>query len=97
MIGVVMHWLIKNTSPCQHVAELQSQALDRRLSWRERLDLRLHYLICLWCKRYEAQLRLLRRAVRRHAHAERCAEAGGPALSTTARARIQQALGQDPK
>ena len=47
------------TPACREIARLASESLDRPLTWRERLDMRLHYAICYLCRRYEDQLRLL--------------------------------------
>ena len=49
---------------CKHATELMSQGLDRRLTWGERLGLRLHLFICIGCRRTIAQFRFLRVAVR---------------------------------
>ena len=47
---------------CKHATELMSQGLDRRLTWGERLGLRLHLFICIGCRRTIAQFRFLRQA-----------------------------------
>ncbi len=47
---------------CRHVARLVSQSMDLKLSWRQRLAMRVHLWYCIWCRRYAAQLRFLRRA-----------------------------------
>ncbi|MFN0066459.1 MAG: hypothetical protein ACKVYV_02385 [Limisphaerales bacterium] len=51
--------------PCTVVARLASEALDRRLTWRERGCLRFHGLICRWCRRYARQLAWLHAAAPR--------------------------------
>jgi hypothetical protein len=50
---------------CKEASALMSQALDRRLSLRERLSLRLHLAICEGCRRFERQMAFLRSACRR--------------------------------
>ncbi|HLF97550.1 MAG TPA: zf-HC2 domain-containing protein [Methylococcaceae bacterium] len=45
---------------CQKASQLLSQSLDRPLSFRERLSLRLHLLMCDACRRFAKQLRSLR-------------------------------------
>ena len=50
---------------CKQVSELVSQSLDRRLSLRERLGVRMHLLMCDMCRRYRRQLLFLSRASRR--------------------------------
>lgn len=49
---------------CKEASELVSQSYDRRLSWGERLGLRLHLAICSACTRFARQLRFLRAAAR---------------------------------
>ncbi len=51
---------------CKHATELMSQELDRKLSWRERMALRLHLMMCNGCHRYRKQMEFLRRAMRRY-------------------------------
>ncbi|MEO6739757.1 MAG: hypothetical protein ABIP20_05855, partial [Chthoniobacteraceae bacterium] len=41
---------------CHDMSRLSSQALDARLPWTTRFRMRIHYLICAWCRRYRAQL-----------------------------------------
>ena len=50
---------------CKEVTHLVSQGLDRRLSPGERLRMRLHFLICSGCTRFQRQMAFLRLAVKR--------------------------------
>lgn len=47
---------------CQQTSRLLSQSLDRPLSFRERLALRLHVSMCGACRRFARQLRFINRA-----------------------------------
>lgn len=47
---------------CKETAVLVSRACDRRLSWGERLAVRLHLFICDGCRQFVRQLRFLRSA-----------------------------------
>ena len=68
---------------------LMSESLERRLSMREWLTLRLHLLVCAWCARYLRQIRFLRSVLRgRQAITDELA----PSLATDARERIANAL-----
>jgi len=49
---------------CKQASQLLSQSLDRRLSLKERMNLRFHLLICDVCKRFGYQLDMMRKAVR---------------------------------
>lgn len=51
---------------CKQASELLSQGLDRPLSAREKLGLRLHLLICSGCCNTRKQFAFLRQALRRH-------------------------------
>jgi hypothetical protein len=75
---------------CREASRLQSEALDKKLSFSRRVGLRLHLLICKWCRRYGKQIRFLRSA------AEQCpdhlTEAVPQKLSAEARERIRERL-----
>jgi predicted anti-sigma-YlaC factor YlaD len=71
---------------CKETSLLASQSLDRRLSWRERIVLRLHLLFCDACRTFANQVAFLRAAARRFG---RGANAPEPLrLSQDARERI---------
>lgn len=50
---------------CKEATRLVSEGLDRRLSFGQRVALRLHLAICDGCTNFNRQLRFLRRAVAR--------------------------------
>jgi hypothetical protein len=47
---------------CREATALQLQQADRTLVWHERLSLRTHQFICLACRRFEVQARLMEQA-----------------------------------
>jgi hypothetical protein len=49
---------------CRETTHLVSQGLDRELAFGERVALRLHFAICLGCRRAGRQMAFLRKAVR---------------------------------
>lgn len=49
---------------CRESSRLISQGLDRDLAFGERVALRVHFAICLGCRRASRQMAFLRRAVR---------------------------------
>ena len=75
---------------CKEVSLLLSRSCDQRLTWRERLAVRLHLLYCQGCARLKQQLKFLRAAGQRLAQQE--AMPDGPLLSHPARSRIRAAL-----
>ena len=75
---------------CREVTRLQSDALDRNLPFSKRIGLRLHLLVCSWCRRYGKQVRFLREAM--HDHPDELCEASSQGLSPEARERLKRAL-----
>ena len=75
---------------CQQATRLQSEAMDRRLSFFEKFGLRLHLILCKWCRRYGEQLRFLRFAARECQEHE--SGQGPHGLTAEARERIKQKL-----
>ncbi len=69
---------------------MQSDALDQSLSPAKRMGLRLHVLICKWCRRYGEQIRFLSEAARKHP--DELAAAVPQKLSDEARDRIKRRL-----
>ena len=49
---------------CREVHRLVSEGMDRELSLVERTRTRLHLLVCVSCTRFDAQMGLLRQAMR---------------------------------
>jgi len=96
-----MNWLVKivkalvsglvDLSPgCKTATRLQSEALDGKLPLRQRFGLRVHLLLCKWCRRYGKQITFLRNAA--HGHPDEMAEPAPQKLSGEARERIKQRL-----
>jgi len=53
---------------CRDITRLVSESLDRKLSWLERLQVRVHLSFCVGCTRFATQLHFLRRAFRSRFH-----------------------------
>ena len=51
---------------CREASRLQSQAMDRDLSFGERVSLRLHMSVCDACTAVNRQLAFLRKAVKQY-------------------------------
>ncbi|HEX9181957.1 MAG TPA: zf-HC2 domain-containing protein [Burkholderiales bacterium] len=49
---------------CKETMRLVSQGLDRELALGERVALRVHFAMCLGCRRASRQMTFLRRAVK---------------------------------
>jgi len=50
---------------CKQASKLVSQSLDRPLTWSEKIQLKLHLLICNPCTQFKRQLNMLRTAMQR--------------------------------
>lgn len=48
---------------CRHATLLASQSMEKRLSLRQRIALRLHLLMCDACTQFARQLQVLRKAI----------------------------------
>ncbi len=75
---------------CKQTSLLVSQSLDRPLTWRERWAVRVHLLICVYCRRFTQQLKLIRRYMERWQ--QQVAEGEDIQLSLAAKERITQQL-----
>ena len=83
-------WVWKNTMTCKEISRLASQQLDVRLPLLTRLRMRLHFLICAWCRRYVKQVRLVRQVTPKYE--DKVEVASGKSLSSDAKQRMKQAL-----
>jgi len=87
----IRYWLLRTLPTCQQTVEKISQSMERRLSFKERVDLKLHLWICVWCQWYLEHLHLIRRTAR--AQNEVAPETMSSAsLSNEARERIRRRL-----
>lgn len=78
------------TPSCKEVARLASESMERKLTFFERLRMKLHYGICYWCQRYDDQVHIIHEAV--HEHGDEISECCGDAnanLSEDCKARLK--------
>ena len=83
-------WVWNHTPNCAEMSRLASRALEQPLPLSLRFRMHLHYLICVWCKRYFKQLTFLHAAAPRFD--EHAAVPTGRSLSAEAKLRIVQRL-----
>ena len=60
----VRFWLLRRLPACKQTVEIISQSMERPLSVRERVLLKLHLWVCMWCLWYMEHLQLMRDALR---------------------------------
>jgi len=85
-----LSWIWEHTPNCAEMSRLASQSLDGPLPLRIWLKTKLHYVICIWCKRYMKHLKFLHVATPQfdeHAHL-----LSNRTLSVAAKQRIVQRL-----
>jgi len=87
----IRYRLLRTLPTCQQTVEKISQSMERSLTLRERINLKLHLWICAWCQWYMEHLHIIRKTAR--------AKAGEPpeivsstGLSNEARERIRHRL-----
>ncbi len=93
MVHAVRYFLLRRLPTCKQMAPVMSESLERPLSLRERVTLKLHLWVCVWCVWYLEQLRTMRVALRtRGAQNETDEVDSAVKLSEEARERIRRAI-----
>lgn len=85
----LLDWLTHRLPPCKEITRMVSEAMDRKLPLRQRIQMRLHLMICAYCMRYFQQLQLMRETARLHSAQ---AENSDSSLSSEARERMKRTL-----
>jgi hypothetical protein len=60
----IRFWLLRRLPTCKQTTEVISQQMERSLSVRERLLLKVHLWVCAWCQWYLEQLQVMRSTLR---------------------------------
>lgn len=81
------HWIFD----CSDISRLVSDSMDRKLSFYQRLGIRIHLMMCRYCARYRKQLFFLRKAIRFHSETA-VDEKPSTNLSDESRNRIKRAI-----
>src|SRR5262245_36234009 len=75
---------------CKEASRLQAEALHRHLPVLQRLGLRIHLLLCNWCRRYGKNIHFLKGIVEESPAEEHCNHSH--ALTPDARERMKRNL-----
>ncbi len=78
------------TLHCDESERLISQALDEQLPWPQRTAVRMHFISCKQCRRFQKQVELIREASRRTTDA--AIDIASLKMSPEARQRIIDAI-----
>ena len=89
-----IEWWARRLPDCDATTRLISDSMDRKLPFVERLKVRLHIHICLWCARYARQLLVMRETLQKRANSEALTTTG-PVMSAEARERLKRKLTQE--
>lgn len=81
---------------CEEVSRLVSESLDRSLSFRERIGLRIHFFMCEFCRRFREQISFIREVLSHYQRAIDDGTAMSPeiALSPGAREKTRSLLSE---
>lgn len=63
----IIFFIARRVRNCKNLTPLFSESLDRKLSVREKIELKLHLFTCESCVRYVHQIKFLREALQNHA------------------------------
>lgn len=76
---------------CKKITGMISESMDRKLPLSKRMGIRVHLMMCKFCKRYQQQLIFIRETLRlgRESSDRDCSFSG---LSTEGRKRIKKNL-----
>lgn len=77
---------------CKEASYLASKKLDRKLTWRESLNFRLHILICGFCRRYALEIKKIHSMMQKAGKSSLSMLPESVKLSKQARDRIKLAL-----
>lgn len=86
-------WLARRLPDCRTMTPTISESLDRRLSAREKIIMRLHLFTCSFCARYLRQIEFLSEAM--HKHEERLSEtedSSSARMSSEVKEKLKTAL-----
>ena len=88
----VRFWLLRRLPACKQTVEIISQSMERPLTLRESVLLKLHLWVCMWCLWYMEHLQLMRDALRLQENESDVDVSTTTRLSDEARERIRRSL-----
>ena len=90
---VIQPLLDKITPSCEIITQKISRSMDEPLTWKERIQVRLHLMACVLCTRYREQLLAMRKMIQNgigELEEEQLSPESG--LSTDAKDRMKEQL-----
>ena len=83
-------WVWNHTPTCAEMSRLTSRAPEHPLTFKTRANIRVHFVICAWCRRYFEQVNFLRHNAPRLSL--ELGEFPGRGMSAEAKQRITQRI-----
>jgi hypothetical protein len=77
---------------CKEVARLVSESKDHDLTWRQRMSMRFHLMMCRMCRLYQSNLEMLSRIARQAGDLVISRPVSDATLPETAKRRIKDRL-----
>ena len=90
----VRFWLLRRLPPCEQTVKVLSESLERKLTLRERVLVKLHLWVCMWCVWYLEHLQLVRSSLRAETSPEHTLSST-PGLTDDARERLKRSLSSE--
>lgn len=85
----IRYWLLRHLPACRETSAVMSESMERPLTLRERLLVKLHLGVCAWCQWYLEQLHTIRESLRaRASESDEITSLHG--LSSDARERLKK-------
>ena len=89
----IRFWLLRRLPACRDTVAVISESMERPLTLRERVLLKLHLWVCVWCQWYMEHLLTIRDTLRTQpAEPHEVNFASTPGLSPEARERLKRNL-----
>lgn len=63
MFSKIMSFMQSKMISCEQLTRLTSESLERDISFKEKMNMKLHIMFCQWCRRYEKQITFINRAI----------------------------------
>ena len=87
----IRYWLLRHLPACRQTIAVISESMDRDLTGRKKLLLKLHFGVCAWCQWYLEHLVTIRETLRTQP-SEADEFNSLPNLSPDARERLQRKI-----
>lgn len=88
----IIFFIARRVRDCKNITPLFSESLDRKLSLKKKIEMKLHLFTCQACVRYVHQIKFLREAVQKQAEQIDNETSSEKKLSDSAKERMIDAL-----